>query len=462
MDLISTIEKIYNISPALMQDAFCTAYGALKNKERNGSQFLNYYYYLLKNEFNSKEEIISIQEENLRRIIKYVYFYNPYYKEKFKDINVDEKNIFKLIETFPLLSKELIISNKEKLISLNSRGSLIKNKTSGSTGKSLSFYTTKSAIAFQWAIWWRYRRRFCFLPKQWHVNFTGKPIIKFEQSKPPFWRVDYARKQIIICASQLNNKKIKYILDFLNRKKINVFTGYPSIISQFCELIIKNSLSLDYRPALVTLGAEKCFEFQRQIISKVTGAFITDQYGLSEGCANLSRCIYGNYHEDSEFCYLECHDRVDNQDGSYTGKIVATGFSNTSFPFIRYLTGDTATWAPQTFQCPCGRKSKVIFDIEGRVEDYVLTSDGSKFMRFDYIFKETSTIKEAQVIQKKIDQITIRYVPRNNFKNDELDKISILIKKYISNILKINFEKVEKIERSQNGKFKAVISEIHE
>ena len=104
---------------------------------------------------------------------------------------------------------------------------------------------------------------------------------------------------------------------------------------------------------LITLGAEKCYDVQKKIIHKVTGALITDQYGISEGCANASKCQYGNYHEDSEFSYLECSDKVQNKDGSYTGKIIATSLINNTFPFIRYQTGDTATWAPNNFKCPC-------------------------------------------------------------------------------------------------------------
>ncbi|WP_288260257.1 hypothetical protein [uncultured Prochlorococcus sp.] len=458
---MSNINTIYSSLSPWAQNLSCTAYGILKNRERQGYEFYNYYHSLLKSEFDSAELIRKNQQNSLRKVLKNASINNPYYRDIFRSFNLEHNNYYELLEKIPILTKEKIIKNKDKLISSNiNKNKLINAKTSGSTGTALSFYTTKSLIAFQWAVWWRYRRRFSFLPKQWHVNFTGKPVIKIDQLNPPFWRIDYARKQVIICSSQLNNKKIKYILDFINRKKINIFTGYPSIVTQFCELIISNSLSLDFKPSLVTLGAEKCYEYQKKIIHQVTGALITDQYGISEGCANASKCQYGNYHEDSEFSYLECLDKVQNKDGSYTGKVIATSLINNSFPFIRYQTGDTATWAPNNFKCPCGRESKVLLRIEGRIEDYVLTSDGNKFMRFDYLFKETSSIKEAQIYQKEIDYITIRYIPRDDFKKDDLEKIRKLSSEYISPLLKINFEEVNEIERTKSGKFKAVISDI--
>ena len=57
---------------------------------------------------------------------------------------------------------------------------------------------------------------------------------------------------------------------------------------------------------------------------------------------------------------------------------MATGFTNTAFPFINYLVGDSATWAPPDFKCPCGRNSQVIYSIDGRNEDYVLASNGNR------------------------------------------------------------------------------------
>ena len=81
-------------------------------------------------------------------------------------------------------------------------------------------------------------------------------------------------------------------------------------------------------------------------------------------------------------------------------------------------------------------------------------------MGFDYLFKETSTIKEAQVVQQEIDKITIRYIPRENFQVYELEKIKKIISTYIIKLLEINFDEVKTIERTKNGKFKAVVSEI--
>ena len=59
------------------------------------------------------------------------------------------------------------------------------------------------------------------------------------------------------------------------------------------------------------------------------------------------------------------------------GEIVATGLLNDAMPLIRYRVGDYAAWAVNE-KCPCGNSNPVIKNLEGRLDDYLLTSDGRK------------------------------------------------------------------------------------
>lgn len=79
-------------------------------------------------------------------------------------------------------------------------------------------------------------------------------------------------------------------------------------------------------------------------------------------------------------------------------------------------------------------------------------------MRFDYIFKDTLHVKEAQVVQEVPDTIKLRIVRRPNFsKRDEL-LLQHEVAERVSPNLKVEFEYVPEIEREANGKFRAVKS----
>lgn len=136
--------------------------------------------------------------------------------------------------------------------------------------------------------------------------------------------------------------------------------------------------------------------------------------------------------------------------------MLATGFQNYAMPFIRYEIGDTATFSSS--ECTCGLKSQVITDIEGRNEDYILTPEGGRIMRMDYIFKDTSSIAECQVIQKELGSIILKIVRRTNYKQETEKELRKNIKELISPTLKVSFEYVNEIPRTKSGKFKAVIS----
>src|SRR5690606_27159888 len=188
-------------------------------------------------------------------------------------------------------------------------------------------------------------------------------------------------------------------------------------------------------------------DYQREKISTVFGCLVTDQYGFSEGCGNASRCENDVFHEDFEYGILECHNPVINQDGTVTGEVLATGFTNLAMPFIRYQVGDTATWIET--KCACGRESKTIKEINGRNEDYVITPEGNKILRFDYIFKDTIFILEAQVVQKELGRIIVRVVKRLGYSNKDEQLITKEVHSKISPRLEVDFEYVDKIDREQ-------------
>lgn len=426
-----------------------------------GKNFEQHLQSLLASDYASRDEIKQYQDHRVAAIVKHSFEHVPFYRAlmETKGLHPTDIQSTESLRELPIISKETIIESMDDFLAKGGvAGRLRKAKTSGTTGTALSFFTTEDSIAFTWAVWWRHRSRFDFRPGDWHVNFTGKPVVPIVQKKPPYWRFDFARRQILVAGGHLTAEKIEPTINFLSKLGVRYFTGYPSLIAQFCNLIESEKLVLKNPPSAIFLGAENVRDFQKDVIERVTGACITDQYGFSEGAGNCSRCEFGNYHEDWEYGVMECGDGVELPDGSVTGKIIGTGFTNMAFPFLRYEVGDTATWAPSNFCCPCGRQSKVIFHIDGRNEDFIITPEGNRVMRLDYLFKQTHGIKEAQVIQKERGKILIRFTTRACCQQSDFDLIRKTAQKWISPKLEIEFEEVNEIPRATNGKFKPVVS----
>jgi phenylacetate-CoA ligase len=445
-----------------MQNLVCTLQGYKIQSQRFNKKFVDHLEFLQKSEWWSKTEIDNYQNEKLFNLMAHVYNNVPYYKKIMDGARLkpsDFKNVDDL-KKMPFLKKEDVRNHRDQFIAENcKRNELVFAHTSGTTGSSLQFFVSKKQIPFQWAVWWRHRMRFGILPGTLHANFTGKLVIPVKQKRPPYWRWNRPINQALLTMQHIEPGKIKFIMDFLNEHQFEYYSGYPSIIHMLCNCALDHNIILQNKPKFIFPGAENVLDYQKREIVQVTGATITDQYGFSEGCGNASHCTEFNYHEDFEFGIMEFIEEENLGDGLKRGKVVCTGFACPEFPFVRYVVGDSVVWE-ENATCACGRKSKIIKSIEGRIDDFVLTPEGRKIMRFDYIFKDTFTIKEAQIIQNEHGKIIIRIVKRPEFDSRTELQIKKDISTWISKTLKVEFEYVNEIERSKNGKFRAVLSKL--
>lgn len=459
-DILATYQRL----PIFLQNVACRYYGQRESKLRFNDLFYLKLKELMDSENWSLGEIEAYQNEKLQELIKYCYEYVPYYRDLMKRLKLTPKDI-KILEDLkklPILTKEDVRNNFDKLISENTnKQNLIFQHTSGTTAKSLHFYHGKRAIAFQWAIWWRHRKRFDVDLTNWHVNFTGKLVVPPKQTRPPYWRWNKPMHQAVINMHHIIPKKITDILSFLNNHNFEFYSGYPSIIHALAITAQEAGLVLNAPPRVIVTGAENMLDYQRKDIQDFTGSVLTDQYGFSEGCGNASQCPEFVYHEDFEFGIMECVDPSPVEKGRNKGKIICTGFASPEFPFIRYEVGDIGVWEDPNKKCKCGRESKVLVRIDGRIDDYVITPEGRRIMRFDYIFKDTKNVKESQIVQEKLGEIKVRIMRRPTYSLKDEHYISEEIIKWISPKLKVRFEYVNEIERESNGKFRAVKSLIN-
>jgi phenylacetate-CoA ligase len=319
------------------------------------------------------------------------------------------------------------------------------------------FYRTPASISFQWAVWSRHKQRFDVNYDDYHALFTGKPIVPATQRKPPFWRTNKPMNQLIFGMQHINKDTIRAIIEKLNDAPLVFYTGYPSIIYQIATTAVAAGLNMMAGPKVIFTGAEPLHEFQRNVIEAFFGCLVTDQYGTSEGVANASKCPEGNYHVDFEMGYLEVAPD-DIGDDPATGELLMTGFTNLGMPLIRYAIGDRGKLSRGS--CACGRHSPVLSKLEGRSEDYVLTPEGNKITRFDYIYKGVNGLEEAQVIQRKAGEIDILLVTNTEFTSDEQRKILEALTRYVSPTLEVHFKVVNDIPRTRSGKFRAVINQL--
>ena len=151
-------------------------------------------------------------------------------------------------------------------------------------------------------------------------------------------------------------------------------------------------------------------------------------------------------------------DRELETDEFVRGPLIVTGLAHHATPLIRYRIGDVGTRSKKP--CPCGRPGDAFLDIDGRIEDFVVTPEGRWIGRLDHIFKDQLDVREAQILQQDPGAIEVRVVPRDSYDDESEQGLLGEIRSRLGDTIRVDIVRVREIPREPNGKFRAVKSTV--
>ncbi|ARN74099.1 phenylacetate--CoA ligase family protein [Oceanicoccus sagamiensis] len=455
---MSTLDNLYQKMPAFIQTLMCSGYGFLLKRRRYNKEYFRIEKEYVDRDFYSSEQLQAFSWDELKKLVIFAQNHVPYYKKHFEKTGISADQINSpedFARCIPVLTKAEVQANLADFSpdTLDEMETM-EVKTSGTTGTGLVFPVTIDADRRQWALWWRYRMRFGIDHSTWYAHFYGKSVVPLSQDKPSFWRINYPGRQILFSAYHMQEDNMEAYVDALNHYKPLWIQGYPSLLVLIAEAVIQHG-GLTYQPEVVTIGAESLLPHQKHIIEQAFGVGCRQHYGLTEMAANISECPEGNLHVDEDFAHVEF---LDDGNGMYD--IVSTGFVNKAFVLLRYKTGDTASLPTGNASCSCGRAGRLVTDIDGRIEDYIVTPDGRKIGRLDHIVKDMVNIKECQIIQNAPDKITFNVVKGGSYKQADEQRLIVETKNRIGDLIDITINYTESLTRSKTGKLRFVVSEL--
>jgi phenylacetate-CoA ligase len=248
-------------------------------------------------------------------------------------------------------------------------------------------------------------------------------------------------------------------VDVINSFRPRFIRGYASSIYAFARWAQDNDVRL-CPPKAVFTTSEKLYPRMRDTIANVFGCDVFDGYGLYDGGLTAFECPeHRGMHIDMERSVMELVDEYGQQVESGRGRILATSLMNYAMPLIRYDTNDIGITGDEA--CPCGRPYPLLKEICGRSGDFLFTPEGRAVhsLLFAYIFDELPWVKEYQVVQERLDRITIRVIPDRGFEEQKLDNARALIQKQ-SEAWNVDFTVVSHLEKTRSGKYKYIINNM--
>ncbi len=411
----------------------------------------------------SMDSLHSIQQDRLIRQVIRARKYVPHYQE----LNIaeplsqhdPETGIREILDSFPVLEKETYRDAPESFIASDIPTSrLLQGATSGTTGTALRLWYTPETLAEEYATVWRLRRSYGIHLHDPNFSFGGQMVVPLSQQEKPFWRRNYWGKQVLFSLYHMSRDNLPAYIEAMHHLPGAYVQGYPSSLYLLGNAMLSAGKALPKgRLKGVFSSSESLLAYHRKVIEEAFSAPVFDRYGTSEFAVSMTGCEEGRLHVDMEFGIVEIEVQEETDDYE-RGPLLVTSLSNHATPFIRYRIGDVGTRSKHA--CPCGRPGENFLEVDGRVEDYVVTPDGRWIGRLDHIFKEQLQVAEAQIIQQQSDSIEVHVVPRGGFDDESRESLLRAIRLRLGDEIGIDVQLVDQIAREANGKFRAVKSAI--
>ena len=404
----------------------------------------------------------AYQEDRLGYLLERSAQRVPYYRAQWEERRrTGDRSARDLLANWPTLDKAALRRDPQSFVADDCRrGAMFHEHTSGTTGTPIDLWFRKEVVHQWYALFearWR-RWNGVTLHDRWAI-FGGQLVTPTRQDAPPYWVWNGALSQLYCSSYHLRADAIPAYLDALDRYEITYLWGYSSALYALAQGILR----LGRRPPelrVVVTNAEPLYPHQRRAMEEAFAAPVRETYGMSEIVAAAAQCDNGALHLWPDAGVVEVLDDGAPATPGATGDLVCTGLLNVDMPLIRYRVGDRGAVEPPLPPCGCGRTLPVLGALDGRADDELVTRDGRRVGRLDPVFKASIPLVEAQLIQENEDRVRLRFVPAPGFGPDHERELIARIRDRLGDV-SVTLERVVAIPRGANGKFRAVINEMH-
>ena len=394
--------EVYWRLPVFLQEAALNVYAAHLEKLYYGNGYEEWRQKFKKWQMWSRADATAWQSQQLQSLIALAATRVPYYKKNWQKLDWKSIRSAADLQLLPTLFKQSIRQHEQEFIVEGVEPkSLWMEKTSGTTGTSLRIYWPNSMLPKWWALTEVMVRNVAGVGQAVpRATMGGRPIIRGGTKRPPYWRFNRRWRQLYLSSYHVSRNTAPCYAAAIGRYGSRWMTGYGSAIAALAESALETSQASVPLQSVIVSG-DTLLPTMRSSIERFFRCKCFDMYGQCEGVCMAMECAEGRMHIVPIAGVLE----ILRENGSpcapgEVGEMVATGLLNDAMPLIRYRLGDYAAWA-ESQDCSCGNCQPVITNLEGRVDEYLITGDGRKVGRLSTAMKRSPTIHSSQIVQDR-------------------------------------------------------------
>lgn len=458
---MNTALRIYHRLPSRGRSIAASLRGLYLNSWRYGAETERLVHETLDRECWSAERWRSWHEERLAYVLHRALTQVPYYRTLWSDRRSHgDGSSSEFLENWPILEKEAVRENPRAFVADDCDvKKMFHEHTSGTSGTSLDLWWSRSTVRAWYALFEaRWRRWYGVSRSDRWAMLGGQLVTSVSRRRPPFWVWNSALNQLYMSSYHLTPELIPHYLKALGRYRVTYLFGYSSSLYSLAQEAIRLKRR-DLQLKVAITNAEPLFDYQREAIAEAFQCPVRETYGMAEIVAAASECQLGQLHLWPDVGMVELSKDNHGAGAGGAGELICTGLLNSDMPLIRYCVGDRGVLPPGNDLCACGRTLPTISSIDGRCDDILYTFDGRSVGRLDPVFKGRLPIREAQIIQEALDSVRVRFVPAPGYSAASGQSVIDRLRERMGPI-EVILEEVDRIPRTPNGKFRAVICNL--
>jgi phenylacetate-coenzyme A ligase PaaK-like adenylate-forming protein len=433
------------------------------------------------------DRILEVREDRFRRLLRHASQNSPFYKERFRNIDVETCELADL----PTLSKPEMMANLDDVFTdrtlrrsdieafisdHRNLGVYFKDKyalchTSGSQGQPALVVQDRHAIitsfAAQFARGNKVKRK--FLPHIGRLIDPARMVIitqrpGFYPSSTFFNYFPRVARPYLKLQRMSVFDPIEDIVQRLNDFQPTFITGYTSSLEYLAREQEAGRLRLREGGKLEQLNSmsEPLPLAVAERIEAAFGVHVTNSYSMAECMALSCGCpVCRGSHLNSDLAILEVVD-ADYRPvpaGTPGSKVLLTNLYNFVQPIIRYEIDDIVTMSAKP--CACGNLLPLIESVGGRAKDRLWVEiDGRSRDLPIYVFlaalDNETDLAEHQILQTGVNAFVLRAAPQTG-KQLSTERLRSYVMQSLANeglagVLSLEIELVDRILPDKSGK----------
>lgn len=455
---MSKLDKIYDSSPVFVQNLAVSLKGYSNNRERYGRDYREYRRFLKEFDTWSLEKQLAYQQDELVKFVRYAYENSPFYREFYKDVDIQTIKTVDDLKKLPILDKETLRQHIEG-ISTNPDEPLMHSNTGGTTGKSLTVAMTYRDMKFRMAILDHFKAKVGFEHRKMRrATFNGKHIVPPSQKCKRFSRYNAACKQRIYSSFHITEENMKYYVEDLNRFKPHAIDGFFTSMCEIASYVERHNIQLTFTPKAIFPTSETLTDEGRELLERVFHCKVYNQYASSEGAPFVNDCVDQHLHLELASGVFESLD--DDSD-----EVLVTSFTTHATPLIRYRIGDRMIFDHET-KCSCGSPAPMVKCIMGRKLDFLFTAEGARINagNVSNILKYLpNVVIRSQFVQDRKDEVVLLLEVDKNLYNKSCEHLiqQEFAHKFGENT-RLRIQYVDEIPRETSGKLLMIKNNVKE